>query len=68
MPIGHPDSIGTTTDRIIREAMEAGHFDELEGRGKPIPGAGRPDDDMWWIRSWVERNRTGPDQEPSRAS
>lgn len=37
--------------------MEAGEFDDLAGFGKPIPGAGRVDDDLWWIRSWVKRNR-----------
>jgi len=64
MPTGPPDfyqqepgEAETTADRIIREAMDAGEFDELPGLGKPIPGAGFVDDEGWWIRSWVERNR-----------
>jgi hypothetical protein len=50
----------TYVDRLIREAMERGEFDELPGAGKPIPGAGRPDDRWWWFRSWVKRNRIDP--------
>ena len=72
MPTGPPDShssqpgeFETTADRIIREAMEAGQFDELPGVGKPIPGAGNADDDLWWVRSWMERNRDSSAQTPS---
>lgn len=70
MPTGPPDFYNpapgeneSTADRIIREAMEAGEFDDLPGTGKPIPGAGSFDDEGWWVRSWVERNRD-PDQGP----
>ncbi len=64
MPVGHPDSsrrlgedrLETHVDRLIREAMEAGQFDELKGVGRPIPGAGTKDDDLWWVRSWLQRN------------
>lgn len=44
-------------ERMIREAIERGELDDLPGRGKPIPGAGTPDSEGWWIRRWVERNR-----------
>lgn len=44
-------------ERAIREAIERGEFDELPGIGKPIPGAGTPDTEGWWIRRWVQRNR-----------
>jgi len=44
------------SERLIREAMEAGEFDDLPGEGNPLPGAGTPDDDNWWVRSWLERN------------
>jgi Domain of unknown function (DUF1992) len=47
----------TLPERLIREAMEEGVFDDLPGEGKPIPGAGEPDDDLWWVRAWLERNR-----------
>jgi hypothetical protein len=43
-------------ERLIREAIEAGEFDHLEGQGKPLPGAGQPDDDLWWVRAWVKRS------------
>lgn len=67
MPIGHPDSVEPYADRLIREAMESGAFENLTGEGKPIPGSGTTDDDLWWIRSWVERNLE-PDDQDSRSS
>ena len=45
-------------DRQIREAMERGEFDDLPGAGKPIPGAGRPYEPNWWVRSFLERERS----------
>jgi len=44
-------------ERLIREAIEAGEFDDLPGIGKPLPGAGVADDELWWVRKWLERNR-----------
>lgn len=49
-------------ERLIEEAIEAGEFGDLPGAGKPIPGAGRVDDEYWWVREWVKRNRD-PDSE-----
>lgn len=44
-------------DRSIREAVERGDFDDLPGKGRPLPGAGRvgPVDENWWIRGYLER-------------
>lgn len=55
-------------DRLIREAIEKGEFDDLPGEGSPIPGAGRVDDELWWVRRWVNRNRIRlrPDRDPDR--
>jgi hypothetical protein len=52
-----PPPYETLPERLIREAMEAGEFDELPGAGKPLPGAGVPDDDLWWVREWLKRTR-----------
>ncbi len=68
MPAGRPDSIETYADRLIREAMDAGEFDELPGKGEPIPGAGTKDDAGWWIRSWLERNRERHQHQESTSS
>jgi len=54
----------TFVDRMIREAVERGEFDDLPGKGKPIPGVGTADTEGWWIRRWVERNRD-PEGGPS---
>lgn len=45
-------------DRQIREAMERGEFDDLPGTGEPIPGAGRPHEPNWWLKSLLERERS----------
>lgn len=45
-------------DRQIREAIERGEFDDLPGTGRPIPGAGRPHEPNWWVRSFLERERS----------
>lgn len=43
----------TWIERQIRVAQERGDFDDLPGAGKPIPDHG--DDEMWWVRSYLER-------------
>ena len=75
MPTGQPDfydlnpsDVQSRVDRIIREAMEAGEFEGLAGEGAPIPGAGSVDDEMWWVRSWLRRNRSEGDQAASSSS
>jgi hypothetical protein len=37
-------------DKRIREAQEAGEFDNLPGAGQPIAGLDEPDDDLWWVK------------------
>lgn len=44
-------------DRRIREAMERGDFDDLPGAGKPLPDAGQPYDEMWWVKKWIAREQ-----------
>ncbi|MHC4224499.1 MAG: DnaJ family domain-containing protein [Planctomycetota bacterium] len=45
----------TWIDRQIREAEEAGEFDNLPGKGKPIEGLDRPHDPEWWVKQLVRR-------------
>ncbi|WP_243787691.1 DUF1992 domain-containing protein [Saccharopolyspora gloriosae] len=42
-------------DRQIRVAQERGDFNGLDGTGKPLPGAGQPHDELWWVKGYVER-------------
>jgi hypothetical protein len=42
-------------DKQIRMAEERGDFDELPGKGKPLPGLDGPHDENWWIKGYVER-------------
>lgn len=42
------------TDQLIREAQENGEFDDLPGKGKPLPGLDQPHDEMWWVRKKLQ--------------
>ncbi len=44
-------------EQRIREAIEAGAFDDLPGLGRPIPDLDRPYDPMWWVKRWLARER-----------
>ena len=41
----------------IHEAQKAGEFDQLEGKGKPIPGIEAPYDPLWWVKKLLEREK-----------
>jgi hypothetical protein len=45
----------TWIDKQIREAADRGAFDNLPGAGKPIPGHGEPDDELWWVKQYLRR-------------
>ncbi|TDD49170.1 DUF1992 domain-containing protein [Nonomuraea terrae] len=51
-PVGFP--FETWIDRQIREAEERGEFNDLPGKGKPLPGLDRHLDEMWWIKQKIE--------------
>ena len=52
---GHGESYESIVERRIREAQEAGKFDGLRGAGRPLRGLHAPDDENWWLRSYLER-------------
>ncbi len=56
------DRYESLPERLIREAIEAGEFDRLPGVGEPLPGAGVADDDLWWVRKWLERDTVEKEQ------
>ena len=68
MPAYWPAGFERDVDRIIREAIDAGDFDDLPGEGRPISGAGRPDDEYWWVREWLKRNVESDDSDDLRSS
>ena len=45
----------TWVDRQIREGIERGEFDQLQGHGQPIKGLDRPHDELWWVREKLRR-------------
>lgn len=49
------ESFESWIDKQIRTAQERGDFDNLPGAGKPIPGLGGPNDELWWVRSYLRR-------------
>ena len=44
-------------DIQVQQAVRRGEFDNLPGRGKPIPGIDGPHDPDWWLKSLIERER-----------
>ena len=44
-------------ERQIREAMERGEFDNLPGAGQPIPGLTGQDEENWWVKRLLEREK-----------
>jgi len=52
-------------DRQIREATERGEFSDLPGQGKPIKDLGRPQDDNWWLKSFLEKEKISMPLPPS---
>ena len=44
-------------EQQIREAMEEGAFDNLEGKGQPIADLGREYDPDWWAKKLIEREK-----------
>ena len=50
MPTGE-----TWFEKLMREASDAGEFDDLPGSGKPIADLNRPYDPAWWAKKWMQR-------------
>jgi hypothetical protein len=44
-------------DKQIREAEDRGEFDDLPGKGKPIPGLDQAHDELWWVRAMMRREK-----------
>ena len=45
----------SVVDKQIRLAQERGDFDNLPGKGKPLPGLDDPHDEMWWVKGYLRR-------------
>jgi hypothetical protein len=41
----------------IREAQEAGEFDNLPGMGQPISGIDGVEDELWWVKQKLRREK-----------
>ena len=50
-----PAKFQSVVDAQIRAAEASGAFDNLPGAGKPIPGLMDPDDELWWIKGFIQR-------------
>jgi hypothetical protein len=48
-------TIELVAENRIREAIEAGQFDNLHGLGQPIADIDEPYDPDWWIKKWIRR-------------
>ena len=47
----------TWIDQQIREAREAGLFDNLPGAGKPLPNLTDEYDPLWWVKQLAQREQ-----------
>lgn len=56
----------SAVEKQIREAAERGEFDNLPGAGKPLPDAGQPYHENWWVRGLLRREAV-PDGPSLRA-
>ena len=45
------------SERQIRERMEGGEFANLPGAGKPFADLGDPNDELWWIKQKLRREK-----------
>ena len=52
---GYTPGHETLVERQIRLAHERGDFDDLPGKGKPLPGLDGPDDENWWVKGYLRR-------------
>jgi hypothetical protein len=48
---------GPWIERVIKEAQEAGVFDDVAGSGEPIRDLDQAYDPGWWARRWVAGER-----------
>ncbi|MGY2876696.1 hypothetical protein ACVW00_003886 [Marmoricola sp. URHA0025 HA25] len=46
---------GRWVDLQVQRAIERGEFDDLPGKGKPLPAL--DDDPNWWLRKLIEREQ-----------
>jgi hypothetical protein len=44
-------------DQHIRQAQEAGEFDDLPGKGKPLAGLNEVYDPDWWAKKLIAREK-----------
>ncbi|MCE3550469.1 DUF1992 domain-containing protein [Pseudonocardia sp. RS11V-5] len=44
----------SAVEKAIREAVERGEFDDLPGKGKPLPDLADADEN-WWIKGYLRR-------------
>ena len=48
-------AIEIVAENRIREAIEAGQFENLAGLGLPIEDIDEPYDPDWWVKKWIRR-------------
>jgi hypothetical protein len=48
-------AVQVVAENRIREAIDAGQFDNLPGFGQPIADIDEPYDPDWWVKKWIRR-------------
>jgi hypothetical protein len=52
-----PNKWESWVEEQIRDAQAGGQFENLSGKGKPIPGLTGAHDPMWWVKGLIRRER-----------
>ena len=50
-------AIRRVAENKIRQAMEAGAFENLPGAGRTLADVDHPYDPHWWLRKWIKREK-----------
>lgn len=57
VPLPPNELLSDFVERRIQQAMAEGLFDNLTGKGKPLPGLDEPYDEAWWVKQLGRREK-----------
>lgn len=56
------DPTASLAEQRIKRAMEDGAFDDLPGKGEPLPDLDGTYDPKWWVKKFIERENLSKDE------
>ena len=52
-----PGRFGSWIDQTLADARSRGEFDDLPGKGKPLPNLSAAEDPLWWAKDLIRREK-----------